>query len=272
MTTSNDLSAMSRRERWHTVIFEADTSEGKLFDALLLIVICASVVAVCLESIVDVRAVWGAELRLFEWIVTILFTAEYIIRLVVVRKPLSYATSFFGVVDLLAVLPTYLGLFLGPLQPLLLVRAIRLIRVFRIFKVLQMVTESRMLLLALKASRAKITVFLGSVLTLVLLIGTVMYLVEGETRGFTSIPQSCYWSVVTMTTVGYGDVVPQTALGKLLASLVMIMGYALIAVPTGIVTVELSRQPSTNTQCCPDCGREGHAGDAVHCMFCGGKL
>jgi voltage-gated potassium channel len=272
MTTSNDLSAMSRRERWHTIIFEADTAEGRAFDALLLIAIGASVVAVCLESIADVRAVWGAELRTFEWIVTILFSVEYIVRLAVVRKPLRYAGSFYGVVDLLAVLPTYLSLFLGPLQPLLLVRAIRLMRVFRIFKVLQMVSESRMLLQALKASRAKLTVFLGSVLTLVLLIGTVMYLVEGDNHGFTSIPQACYWSVVTMTTVGYGDVVPQTGLGKLLASLVMVMGYALIAVPTGIVTVELSRRTSANTQSCPDCGRDGHDDAAVFCMYCGAGL
>ena len=272
MTTSNDLKRMSRRERWHTIIFEADTPQGRLFDTLLLMLIGASVVAVCLESIAEVRAVWGAELRTFEWIVTVLFTVEYIVRLAVVRKPLAYARSFYGVVDLLAVLPTYMSLFLGPLQSLLLVRAIRLMRVFRIFKVLQMVSESRMLLLALRASRSKIIVFLGSVLTLVLLIGTLMYLVEGESHGFTSIPQACYWSVVTMTTVGYGDVVPQTGLGKLLASFVMVMGYALIAVPTGIVTVELSRQTPSNTQSCPDCGREGHDDAAVFCMYCGAGL
>jgi len=263
---------MSRREKLHSIIFESDTPQGRLFDSLLLILIMASVVAVCLESMQEIREVWGVELRTFEWIVTILFTIEYIVRLAVVRKPMSYATSFYGVVDLLAVVPTYLSLLLGGLQSLLLIRAIRLMRVFRIFKILQMVSESRMLLLALKASRSKITVFLGSVLTLLLLIGTVMYLVEGQHSGFSSIPESCYWAVVTMTTVGYGDVVPQTHVGKLLASIVMVLGYALIAVPTGIVTVELSRRTPENTQACPDCGRQGHSDDAVHCMFCGAQL
>jgi len=272
LTTSNDLASMTVRERLHSIIFEADTPQGRLFDTLLLIVILLSVVAVCLESMPSVRGQWGVQLRTIEWIVTILFTVEYLTRLVVVRKPLSYATSFYGVVDLLAVLPTYLSLFLGGFQSLLLIRAIRVMRVFRIFKVLQMVSESQMLLLALKASRHKITVFLVSVLTLVLLIGTVMHLVEGQHHGFSSIPESCYWAVVTMTTVGYGDIVPQSHLGKLLASIVMVLGYALIAVPTGIVTVELSRRTPENTQACPDCGRHGHADEAIHCMFCGAQL
>ncbi len=272
MTTSSDFSTMSVRERLHTVIFEADTAAGKKFDVVLLALIVLSVLAVCLESVKAIRMVWGHELRAFEWGVTVVFTIEYIVRLMVVRKPLRYALSFYGLVDLLAVLPSYLSLALGGFQSLLLIRAIRLLRVFRIFRVLHLVGESRMLLLALRASRGKITVFLGAVLTVVLVVGAVMYLVEGDTSGFTSIPQSCYWTVVTMTTVGYGDVVPYTPLGKLLAAFVMVMGYALIAVPTGIVTVELSRRTPSNTQCCPDCGRDGHADEAVCCMFCGTSL
>lgn len=272
MTKSDDFSSMSRRERWHTVIFEADTRPGKIFDVVLLALILLSVLVVSLESVSSVRASWGDELRVIEWILTILFTIEYIVRLVVVRKASSYALSFYGLVDLLAVLPSYLSLLLGGFQSLLVIRVIRLLRVFRIFRLFHLIREARMLALALRAATGKIAVFLGAVLAIVLVIGAVMYVVEGDQSGFTSIPQACYWTVVTMTTVGYGDIVPTTNLGRFIASVVMIMGYALIAVPTGIVTVELSKKPSLNTQACPDCGRGGHEDRAVHCMHCGAAL
>ncbi len=272
MTKSDDFSSMTRRERWHTIIFEADTRPGRVFDIVLLALILLSVVVVSLESVSSIRAAWGFELRVVEWVLTALFTIEYIVRLVVVRKASSYAMSFYGVVDLLAVLPAYLSLALGGFHSLLVIRVIRLLRVFRIFRVLQLIREARMLTMALRAATGKIAVFLGAVLAIVLVIGAVMYVVEGDRSGFTSIPQACYWTVVTMTTVGYGDIVPTTNLGRFIASIVMIMGYALIAVPTGIVTVELSRSPSLNTQACPDCGRGGHDDVAAHCMHCGGAL
>ncbi len=272
MTKSDDFSSMTRRERWHTVIFEADTRPGKVFDIVLLVLILLSVLVVSLESVSPIRAIWGYELRVVEWVLTALFTIEYIVRLLVVRKASSYALSFYGIVDLLAVIPSYLSLVLGGFHSLLVIRVIRLLRVFRIFRVLQLIREARMLALALRAASGKIFVFLGAVLAIVMVVGAVMYVVEGEQSGFTSIPQACYWTVVTMTTVGYGDIVPKTDLGRFIASIVMIMGYALIAVPTGIVTVELSRSPSLNTQACPDCGRGGHDDRAAHCMHCGGAL
>lgn len=272
MTTSNDFSAMSLRERWHTVIFEADTKEGRLFDVVLTVLILLSVLVVCCESVASIRLAWGFELRVIEWVVTAVFTVEYIARLLIVRRRLSYALSFYGVIDLLSILPSYLSLALGSFESLLVIRVLRLLRVFRIFRLLQLVRAARLLDLALRAAAGKLIVFLGAVLTLVTLIGGVMYVVEGELNGFTSIPQACYWTIVTMTTVGYGDIVPQTTLGRLIASVVMILGYALIAVPTGIVTVELTKATSINTQACPDCGRGGHEDRAKHCMHCGATL
>jgi voltage-gated potassium channel len=272
MTTSNDLSAMNRRDRWHTVIFEADTKEGRVFDVVLIALILLSVVIVGCESIESIRRDWGFELRVMEWVVTAVFTVEYIARLLIVRKRLSYAVSFYGTIDLLAILPSYLSLALGGVESLLVIRVLRLFRVFRIFRFLYLIRAARQLDLALRAAVGKLTVFLGVVMTLVVLIGGVMYVIEGEQSGFTSIPQSCYWTIVTMTTVGYGDIVPQTDLGRFIASIVMILGYALIAVPTGIVTVELTKAPSINTQACPDCGRGGHDDRAKHCMHCGSRL
>jgi voltage-gated potassium channel len=209
-----------------------------------------------------------------EWGFTIAFSVEYLLRLIVVSRASAYARSFFGIVDLLAIIPTYLSLILAGTQSLLVIRAIRLLRVFRVLKLSQFMGEATILLRALKASRPKVVVFLGAVLTLVLVIGAAMYMIEGERSGFSSIPRSIYWAIVTMTTVGYGDIAPITTLGQSLAAVVMIMGYAIIAVPTGIVSVELAHvtRHHTNTVSCPHCGKEGHDLDAVYCRICGGKL
>ncbi|MEM7249117.1 MAG: ion transporter [Acidobacteriota bacterium] len=262
------------RHRLHEVIFEADTPLGKTFDVALLVAILMSVGAVVLESVASIRAEWGRELRLLEWGFTLLFSFEYLLRLVSVRRPLRYAFSFFGIVDLLAILPTYLSLLFTGAQSLLVIRALRLLRVFRVLKLAQYLGEAHSLHLALRASARKILVFLSVVLTLVLIVGSLMYLIEGEEHGFTSIPQSIYWAIVTMTTVGYGDIAPETVAGKLLASLVMILGYGIIAVPTGIVTVELSRgrDDRISTQACPSYSCEGHRDGARHCFDCGAAL
>jgi voltage-gated potassium channel len=262
------------RGRLHEIIFEAETPEGKAFDVALLVCIVASVVTVLLDSVASIRAQHGVVLRALEWAFTILFTVEYVLRLATVGKPLRYARSFFGVVDLLAVVPTYLSVFFAGAQSLIVIRALRLLRIFRVLKLAHFVGEARMLQAAIHASLRKITVFLGTVLTLVLIVGALMYLIEGEASGFDSIPQGIYWAIVTMTTVGYGDIAPQTLLGKLLASVVMILGYGIIAVPTGIVTVELAqaRRAPVSTEACPECGAGGHDADADFCKFCGGKL
>ena len=264
----------SWRSKLHEIIFEADTPVGKLFDVALFWLIIASVVAVMLESVGVVRNDHGTALRVSEWAFTLLFTAEYVLRLMCVGRPVLYARSFFGVVDLLAIVPTYLSLFIAGTQALLVIRAIRLLRVFRVFKLARYVVEARSLVAALRASRVKIVVFLEGVLILVLIIGALMYVIEGEENGFTSIPMSIYWAIVTMTTVGYGDIAPQTALGQTLAAAAMITGYAIIAVPTGIVSAELvqARRGELTTQACPACGAEGHDIDASHCKHCGAEL
>jgi voltage-gated potassium channel len=261
------------RARLHEVIFEADTPLGRAFDVTLLVCIALSVVAVLLESVASIRARWGAPLRFVEWTLTILFSIEYLLRLLSVGRPLRYARSFFGIVDLLAIAPTYLSLIVSGTQSLLVIRALRLLRVFRILKLRQFVGEARQLEAALIASLRKIIVFLGAVATLILIVGALMYLIEGEDNGFTSIPESIYWAVVTLTTVGYGDIAPQTVLGKALASVVMIMGYGIIAVPTGIVTVELAgvRRPFSN-QACRECAADGHDADARFCKYCSAPL
>ncbi len=262
------------KEKLHEVIFEADTAAGKAFDVALLVCIVLSVVAVMLESVGSIASQHQLLLRRLEWVFTILFTVEYVLRLACLRRPLRYAKSFFGLVDFLALVPTYLSLFIGGAHSLLVIRALRLLRVFRVFKLAHFVGEERMLALALKASARKIVIFVGAVMTVVLIVGTLMYLIEGEENGFTSIPLSIYWAIVTMTTVGYGDIAPQTVLGKFVASGLMIAGYGVIAVPTGIVTVELTQaqKVSTNTQSCPSCSAEGHAWDAQYCKFCGSEL
>lgn len=262
------------RRRLHGVIFEADTRAGKTFDVSLICAIVLSVAAVMLESMRGVRAVYGDALYVVEWAFTLLFTVEYVLRLVAVRRPLRYAFSFFGLVDLLAVVPTYLSVFFPGTQYLLVIRILRLLRVFRIFKLTEHLSEANVITGALRASRRKISVFLLAVLTLVVIIGSMMYVIEGEEHGFTDIPTSIYWAVVTMTTVGYGDLSPQTPLGKIFASAVMIAGYGILAVPTGIVTVELSQaaKKAVSTQSCPDCSAQGHDADAVHCKYCGALL
>jgi voltage-gated potassium channel len=272
--SANSTRTSSRRDRIHEIIFEAETPAGKAFDLSLLVAIVVSILAVCLESVASIQAQYGPFLRAMEWGITILFTVEYILRLYSVRKPWRYALSFYGIVDLLSILPTYLSIFVAGSQSLVVIRALRLLRVFRILKLAHFVGEARLLRAALHASTRKIIVFLGTVLTLVVIVGSLMYLIEGGENGFTSIPQAIYWAIVTMTTVGYGDIAPQTLLGKVLASAVMIMGYAIIAVPTGIVTVELaaSVKSSVRTDACPACGADGHAIDAVHCRYCGTKL
>lgn len=256
------------------IIFEADTPAGKAFDVALLIAIVLSVVTVMLESVAAIKAAYGPLLLTLEWLFTALFTVEYVLRLLSVRRPWRYAVSFFGIVDLIAILPTYASPFVTGTSSLVVIRALRLLRVFRVLKLVHFLGEAAVLHAAIRASLRKILVFLGTVLTLMIIVGTLMYLIEGEGSGFSSIPQSVYWAIVTMTTVGYGDITPQTTLGKVLASIVMILGYGIIAVPTGIVTVELAeaRKRPLSTQACPDCGADIHDPDARFCKLCGAHL
>lgn len=262
------------RLRLFEVIFESDTREGKLFDILLLWSIILSVLVVFLESIYELKFEYGGLLLALEWFFTILFTIEYILRLLSVRRPLSYAVSFYGVVDLLAILPTYLSILIAGSQYFIVIRILRLLRVFRIFKLTHFLNQADILKRALKASREKVVVFLLTVLTIVTIIGALMYVIEGPRNGFTSIPTAIYWAIVTLTTVGYGDISPQTPVGQFLASLVMITGYAIIAVPTGIVTVELAEavKRGERKNVCPACLKEGHDADAVYCKYCSSKL
>lgn len=261
------------RARLHEVIFEADTPAGRAFDVTLLVAILVSVIVVVLESVPAIRRQHGGTLRMVEWAITAAFTIEYVLRLIAVDRPWRYARSFFGFVDLLAILPSYLALVLPEAQPLMVIRAVRLLRVFRILKLTHFLGEAQQLVQALRGSRRKITVFLGGIATIVLIMGTLMHLIEGEQHGFTSIPTSMYWAVVTVTTVGYGDIAPKTPLGQLLASVLMVLGYAIIAVPTGIVSVELAKTTrAVSRQACPACGAEGHDLDATHCKYCGVRL
>ena len=261
------------REQLHEIIFEADTPGGKTFDVVLLWLILLSVLTVLLESVSSVRAQYGLELRAAEWLFTLLFTGEYVLRLYSVQRPGRYAASFFGLVDLLAILPTYLSLVVAGTQSLLVIRVLRLLRVFRVLKLAKYLGEANFLLTALRASRPKITVFLGTIMAIVLIVAALMYLIEGEETGFTSIPTAVYWAIVTMTTVGYGDIAPQTVAGQTLAAVLMFLGYAIIAVPAGIVSVELAGQTprKVSTQACPSCSAEGHDYDASHCKYCGAK-
>ena len=265
----------SWRHRLHEIIYEADTPSGKAFDLILLVLIILSVVLVMLESISEIQLQYALLLNQLEWGITILFSLEYLMRLVVVKKPLRYVVSFFGIIDLLSLLPKYISFFFMGSSSLVALRALRLLRVFRILKLSRYIGESNYLMNALWASRAKIGVFLFAVIILCIIFGTVMYLVEGESNGFTSIPKSIYWCIVTLTTVGYGDIAPVTPLGRLIASFIMIMGYGIIAVPTGIVTSEMTQQhktPDTNTQACPHCMEETHLDNAKYCHKCGNLL
>lgn len=262
------------RHRLYIIIFGHETPAGKAFDTVLFVAIILSVVVVMLESVAEIRARHQALLYYAEWFFTIIFTIEYVLRLLCVPTPVRYARSFFGVIDLLAILPTYIDLFLTGTHYMMIVRILRLLRVFRVFKLARFLSEADILIRALKASRAKIFVFLCSVVTLVFVIGATMYIVEGEENGFTSIPKSVYWAIVTLTTVGYGNITPQTTLGQFLASIVMIMGYGIIAVPTGIVTAELhqavaKRLPKT---ICQACGLRNHEEGSNFCRECGAPL
>lgn len=262
------------RERLHEIVFRSDTRAGQLFDLVLLVAILASVLAVMLESVVEIRAQHAATLSAVEWGFTALFTLEYALRLLCVRSPMRYATSFFGLIDLLGILPTYLALFLPGAQALMTIRLLRMMRIFRILQLAAYVGESAILSRALRASRPKIVVFVVFVLSVVCSVGALMYVVEGPEHGFTSIPVAIYWAIVTLTTVGYGDITPETGFGRLCASVIMILGYGVLAVPTGIVTTELafaSRLRRT-ARSCPGCASEDHEDDALHCKRCGAKL
>jgi voltage-gated potassium channel len=263
------------RLRWYTIIFEADTRAGRLFDQTLIGVILLSIGVVMADSVQSIHEVHGRTLMRLEWIFTALFTAEYLARLLCVRKPLQYATSFYGVIDLIAVLPTYLALFVPGLHALIDVRVLRLL--FRIFKLTAYVAEYQSLARALSSSRRKIMVFLSAVMMLVLVMGTVMYVVEGPANGFTSIPTSIYWAISTVTTVGFGDITPKTDLGRLISSFMMLLGWGTLAVPTGIVTAEMAAHRrldwmQVTTRTCHECLAEGHAADAGFCFHCGARL
>ncbi|MBI9067244.1 MAG: ion transporter [Salinivirgaceae bacterium] len=264
------------KEEIYQIIFEADTKLGKRFDIALIILIIVSIISVMLESVQSIQQDYGQFLKTLEWVITIVFTLEYILRLWIVHQPAKFVFSFFGIIDFLSFLPTYLGLIFVGSHGLMVIRGLRLLRIFRVFKLTRYVNESNYLMKALKASRFKISIFLYAVVMLIVIIGAIMYLVEGEVNGFDSIPRSMYWVVVTITTVGFGDIVPQTTLGQFIASLVMILGYAIIAVPTGIVSAELSFSKKTtnivSTQVCPECLKEGHEADAKFCKYCGSEI
>lgn len=264
------------RLRLYTIIFEADTVAGRRFDQALIGLILLSVTVVVLDSVAALQERAGTLFDVLEWLFTLVFTAEYVLRLLCVRRPLTYALSFYGIIDLVSVLPTYLAMLVPEAHFFIDVRILRLMRVFRIFKLTGYVTEFNALGRALVASRRKIMVFLSFVLMVVLIMGTVMYVVEGPANGYTSIPTSMYWAVTTMTTVGFGDITPKTDIGRLIASLMMMLGWGVLAVPTGIVTTELAAQRSgpghPTTRTCQRCLTEGHAPDARYCLHCGAEL
>jgi voltage-gated potassium channel len=263
------------RARIHEIVFEAETPAGRAFDVVLVVLILAAVLAAMLESVQSLPPTMHGALVVAEWIFTALFTVEYGLRLVSVRQPLKYATSFFGIVDLLAILPTYLSVLFPGSQSLLVIRSLRLLRIFRVLKLTRFLSEAQALRRALIESRPKITVFLATVLVAVSIVGALMYLIEGPENGFTSVPMSMYWAIVTMTTVGYGDISPGTVAGRIVASVLMVLGYSMIIVPTGIVSAEMAHQVMRrpiSTQACPSCSHEGHDADARHCKWCGAEL
>ncbi|WP_435262319.1 ion transporter [Tenacibaculum sp. nBUS_03] len=262
------------KDTLHEVIYEADTRAGKLFDIILLIAILSSVLFVMLESVDEIELKYGNILNVGEWILTILFSIEYILRIISIKKPSKYIFSFYGIIDFLSTIPKYLSIFFIGTHSLVALRALRLLRVFRILKLARFIGESNNFIKALKASKAKIAVFLFFVLILCMILGTIMYLIEGGENGFTSIPRSVYWAVVTLTTVGYGDIAPHTPFGQFVASIIMVLGYGIIAVPTGIVTSEMTKvnDINLNTQSCPNCSHGEHNDDAIFCSHCGSKL
>ena len=271
-----EIKKIDWKERIHEIIYEADTKEGKLFDVILLIAIIASVVLVMLESIKSFDDKYHDVLNILEWIITVLFSIEYILRVITIKKPFKYIFSFYGIIDFLSTIPKYLSLILINSHHLVAFRALRLLRVFRILKLARYIGASNNLMKALKASRAKIAVFIFFIVIICIILGTIMYMIEGADNGFTSIPRSVYWAIVTLTTVGFGDIAPQTPFGQLIASVIMILGYGIIAIPTGIVSSEMTKTIDntidTNTKACPNCGAEKHKDNAQFCYNCGGKL
>lgn len=266
------------KERLFEIIFKADTRAGKAFDELLITAIIVSIIAVILDSVPEISDKHHNTFVIIEWVITIFFTVEYMLRILIVRKPLKYIFSFYGIIDLLATLPSYLGLIFSGGSSLLVIRALRLMRIFRVFKLSRYTMAGAIINRSLTESKAKIGVFLVAVFTVIIIIGTIMYLVEGPQNGFTSIPRGIYWTIVTITTVGYGDIAPVTALGQFIASLTMLTGYAIIAVPTGIVSAEMSHQSrlarrgKENTPVCAGCGAYDNDEDASYCKHCGAKL
>jgi len=274
-STAKKTTEKNLRQKLYEIIYEADTPAGKWFDIILLILIVISVIVVSLESVTSYNEKYGYLFDKIEWIITIIFTIEYILRVITIKKPSSYIFSFFGIIDFLSTIPKYISLFYAGANILIVLRALRLLRIFRILKLSPFVGEAQKLKKSLKASQAKISVFLLTVLILTIVLGTIMYLVEyGKGSGFDNIPKSIYWAIVTLTTVGYGDIAPVTPLGQFIAALVMILGYGIIAVPTGIVSSEYSRQKKVhhNTQVCPHCHTSDHKDDAKYCHHCGEKL
>lgn len=267
-------SSMTTRERLHQIIFGTDTPAGKRFDVILLYTIVASVVALMLDSIASFQERYGTVLYAIEWMFTLLFTIEYIVRLYCSPRPLAYAKSFYGVVDLMSILPTFISLLIPSANYFLMVRLLRVLRVFRVLKLARYLDEANTLVRSLLHSRRKILVFFMVVLVIATVFGSIMFVVEGPANGFSSIPRSVYWTVVTITTVGYGDIVPQTIIGQIVATLAMLTGYSIIAVPTGIVTAELANELNRerNARRCGHCHKPGHDVDAQHCKFCGEKL
>lgn len=267
------------RRQLFIIVFGTETRTGKLFDIILLWAIVLSVLSVMLESVREIRESYSNIFFILEWFFTILFTIEYVLRLVITIEPKKYAFSFFGIVDLLATLPTYITLFVAGGSYLVVIRSIRLLRIFRILKLGRYLREASVLTKALAASRYKILVFMGAVFTLAMIMGTLMYMIEGGESGFTSIPRSIYWAIVTITTVGYGDIAPHTVFGQVVASMLMLMGYAIIAVPTGIVTTEIvsaekekKKIEKASTRVCDSCGKSGHDADAIYCKYCSAEL
>jgi voltage-gated potassium channel len=273
-STPSQTHARARwRDTWYEIIFGHESFAGRLFDLILLILILLSVLTVLLESVRSIRDAYGPELRIAEWMFTAVFTIEYIARLITAVNARRYAKSFFGIVDLLAVVPVYLSFLFGVGHSFTVVRSLRLLRVFRILKLTEYIGEAAVLRIALKESIRKITIFLFAVLTIVIIVGALMYQIEGEPNGFTSIPVAMYWAIVTVTTVGYGDISPKTVPGRILASFLMIVGYGIIAVPTGIVTIEFARAAGRGPlRTCSSCGLRPHDQDALHCKRCGAPL
>ncbi len=274
--TPASKTAKSFKDKLYIIIFESDTKAGRLFDVVLLVAIVLSVLVVMLESVKHLQIEYGELLVSLEWFFTILFSVEYAARLYASNKTTRYAMSFYGIIDLLSILPTYLSLIIVGSQSLLVIRILRLLRIFRILKLTQYLGEANVLKNSLIASKAKIIVFIGTVISLTIIFGTLMYLIEGGDNGFTSIPKSVYWAIVTLTTVGYGDIAPATTLGQTLATIIMILGYGIIAVPTGIVTAELTHQSkkakAALSTICQKCGEDNHYLEARYCHRCGNKF